>query len=474
MYQLMNYADLGYRSGITDYKTKIDMNVLFMNCLKDISNNNTASAQQSTCTPLFSKLLLGINKLSPFDSRELYSDITYLDPIRFYMDRTDVKIVLAINASSQYRNCDNLTYTNFLPEFFKKIPDQFLPNMLKNNYRVLLYNAQFDLRVDTFGTSEYLRYMEWEGRSVFNSMKQTLFKDTTSVYGQFKSHLGLSHMVIYGAGHIAARSAPKQTLSMVNRFIGPTQNLCDIYSPNCLDLAYTCPGNCTSHGLCLSKFTCQCLPGYSGNDCSVGQFPIVVHTPRTFSGTVFGKDINIFQLEIRGADSLLDANISLTRTSNIGTPYIYLSIFGKNLLPTPDQVRALVYQKVFDDSFGVVSDYGFLYVNNTIDPNKKIIVTNLQLIRGSQNYLTIVIFNSDDVVTDYQFDITIEAGSGLFELTAVLTTLVIFLCLVVIFQAFLIIAGCQVVSEAKETLSPRNQRRESQLIERLINENEFK
>ena len=458
MFQFLNYPDLGYLRGITDYRTKIEMNLLFLECLKDINANNTVGATQNTCQPLFSRLLLGTNKLSPFDTRELYSDTTYFESIRPYVERDDVKAALKLNQSSIYRNCDNTTFSNFLPEFYRKTPDNFISNILKNNYRVLLYpffinssyNGQFDLRVDSYGTNEYIRYMNWEGRPVFNSMKQIVFTDSFRNYGQFKSHLGFTHMIVYGAGHIAARTAPKQTLSMINRFIGPTQNLCDQFSPNCVDRAYTCPGNCTSHGTCLSKFSCKCSPGYSESDCSIGRFPLNIKANQKFYGTVFGKDVNIFQYEIIGADSLLDVSILFKRTSNIGTPYIYLSVHGENFLPTTDQFRSLVNQKIIDDSFGVIQDYGFMHVNNSNDPNKEIFAKGLQLIRGTRNFLTLVIYNSDDFVTDYSFDIITDAAYGIIQLSAVMTTCLIFVCIIVVFQAVLILAGCQVVSEYKD------------------------
>jgi len=86
------------------------------------------------------------------------------------------------------------------------------------------------------------------------------------------------------------------------------------------------------------------------------------------------------------------------------------------------------------------------------EPNKEIYARGLQLIRGSKNYLTVAIFNSDDFVTDYSFSITISAGSGVIQLSAVMTTLVIFVCLIALFQTFVIVAGCQIVTEAKDTL----------------------
>jgi hypothetical protein len=316
----------------------------------------------------------------------------------------------------------------------------------------LLYSAQFDLRVGVLGTVEYLRYMNWSGRSVFNSMKQTLFSSGDgAVVGQFKSYLGLTHMTIYGASHIAPRTAALATLTMVSRFIGPTQNLCETSLPNCMDRAYECPGNCSSHGSCF-KYTCACIGGYTSQDCSIGTFAHDVKSESVFSGTIVGKDVNIYRLKLFGVDTMLNAYVTLTRTSDIGTSYVFVSAHGADDIPTDDQIRNLVYSKMLQDTLGAVVNYGFTFMNTSAEPIKITNAKGMQLIRGAPNVLTIVVYNSDDFVTTYNLRVRTEVGSGEIRLLGVFTTLCVFVGLIVISQLFLLISGWQIVKEAKNTV----------------------
>ena len=113
------------------------MNILYEQCKVDISQNNYIKAQYQTCTPIFTQKLIGSTNLSPYDTKKPL-DTNYFEHIRRYLDRSDVKTALSINSFSNYHNCDNVTFINFLPEFHQKIPDDYIPNMLKK-YRVLLY-----------------------------------------------------------------------------------------------------------------------------------------------------------------------------------------------------------------------------------------------------------------------------------------------------------------------------------------------
>jgi carboxypeptidase C (cathepsin A) len=446
------YADLGYTSGIVDYRNRVEMNILYSQCIKDVQSGNYKAAHNTSCTPIIFDKLVGINGLSPFDTREVSTTQNYFDSIATYLNRVDVRVALSVNTlSSNYVNCDDTTFQNFIPDMFQGVSNGSLPNMI-SGMRVLLYSAQFDLRVGVLGTVEYLRYMNWSGRSVFNSMKQTLFSSGDgAVVGQFKSYLGLTHMTIYGASHIAPRTAALATLTMVSRFIGPTQNLCETSLPNCMDRAYECPGNCSSHGSCF-KYTCACIGGYTSQDCSIGTFAHDVKSESVFSGTIVGKDVNIYRLKLFGVDTMLNAYVTLTRTSDIGTSYVFVSAHGADDIPTDDQIRNLVYSKMLQDTLGAVVNYGFTFMNTSAEPIKITNAKGMQLIRGAPNVLTIVVYNSDDFVTTYNLRVRTEVGSGEIRLLGVFTTLCVFVGLIVISQLFLLISGWQIVKEAKNTV----------------------
>ena len=128
---------MSYYDGIVDYRTKVEMNDLYRQCLDDLEKKNWMSAQQKSCIPLFYNKIIGSSKLSPYDSRVLFKDADYAKPIRVYLERNDVRNALKIHDSSVYHNCFDQIFYNFIPEFHQDVPDQIIPQMLSKT-RVLL------------------------------------------------------------------------------------------------------------------------------------------------------------------------------------------------------------------------------------------------------------------------------------------------------------------------------------------------
>jgi hypothetical protein len=101
------------------------------------------SAQQKSCIPLFSEKIIGTSKLSPYDARVAYKDADYAQPIRVYLDRSEVRTALGIHGSSVYHNCDNSTYYAFVPEFHQSVPETLIPQILASSTRILLFGIHF-------------------------------------------------------------------------------------------------------------------------------------------------------------------------------------------------------------------------------------------------------------------------------------------------------------------------------------------
>eukprot|EP01080_Neovahlkampfia_damariscottae_P011818 gene11818-5149_t len=445
------YSDMSYYDGIVDYRTKVEMNDLYRTCLYDLENKNWMSAQQESCIPLFSKKMIQSSDLSPYDLRVLYKDADYAKPIRLYLDRTDVRTALNIHGSSVYHNCDNTTFYGFIPEFHQDVPDHILPQMLSKT-RVLFYDGQFDLRVGVVSTSEYLRTLNWTGRAIFNNLRQNIFRieNENTPLGQFKTYAGLTQLMIYSAGHVSPRDAPVAAYEMFSRFISPTANLCPVSQPNCIEqnLNY-CPQNCSSHGICLtgkneSNPQCSCYPGYFGKTCTTGYFNHeVTHSGRTFKGLINGKEMNIYQFEFIPTETLINIFVSLKLKSRTGTPYLFMSIKEKKDALSFHEARKLVDNKILDDVYGSVKDYGFMFVNNSNGPVKTISVLEAKLTRLSPNVITLVVYNSNDFICEYDLNIKSENGGGRTSLSIILTGSIFIIVFIIFIEVALLMASRQ-------------------------------
>jgi vitellogenic carboxypeptidase-like protein len=117
------------------------------------------------------------------------------------MNTDEVKAALHIDSDLQFTLCSSTLFDRFLVEFQKNYVN-LVPHLLKK-YKVLVYNGQFDIRCSVLGTNEWVRLLEWDGKSTFNYMDHEQYKIGNTTRGLFKSHKNLLQSIIYGAGHLA-------------------------------------------------------------------------------------------------------------------------------------------------------------------------------------------------------------------------------------------------------------------------------
>jgi len=93
-----------------------------------------------------------------------------------------------------------------------------LPDLLKN-YRVMNYNGNFDLICNQAGTSEWTSQIRWPGRDAYNHAKNHTWIVDGKVAGYWKEGGGLSHIIVYNAGHMSPFDQGRNTQSMLYSFI---------------------------------------------------------------------------------------------------------------------------------------------------------------------------------------------------------------------------------------------------------------
>lgn len=461
--QYSAYPKFGYYQGITTYRTLIDHNLRYIQCKKHILARNWRGAESSSCTPLYLDLL-SRTQLSGFDSRRSISYTLYLGQLVDYFDRDDVLVALNISRNSFYNNCLNDTFAAFTNEFHKEIPSYMLPTML-NRSQVLIYSSQFDFRSSSIGINEYLKNLNWTHRTKFNNLPQNLFSDFIKVFGQWKSFGNLTYLNLYGAGHMSGAEQPYATQIMIERFM--TNGLLCV--PPCAART-ACSNNCSSHGVC-SGGNCRCFNGYSGDDCSNFLAPISIFPSnyREFVGLIYGKDFNVYQLSLdRPTDATISAEIILDRTSDFGAPYIFFRSEG---LPFPsiDQVRNDLLQKIEDHEFGEINDFGYQFLNTSRERRIILAPPLVNILRGSPNILTLIVFNSEDFTLSYKLSIRLQPGQYNFSDTGLFFGLNILVLSFIFFQIVLVLSFCKVTNEAK-LLGPLKNQNELLLHDAPINE----
>jgi len=87
-------------------------------------------------------------------------------------------------------------------------------NVLKNQYKILVFSGDTDGAVPTYGTERWIEALNWD---VKEAWKPWLID--WQVVGYKKHYDGLDFVTVHGVGHMAPQWARMEVTSMINGFI---------------------------------------------------------------------------------------------------------------------------------------------------------------------------------------------------------------------------------------------------------------
>ena len=94
----------------------------------------------------------------------------------------------------------------------------YLPYIL-NNIRVLIYNAQDDLIVNTPGTEAMIKTIDWSGMADFQKSTRQVWKVNNAVAGYGMRSGNMNFVLVLKAGHMCPHDQPINSRDMVYRFV---------------------------------------------------------------------------------------------------------------------------------------------------------------------------------------------------------------------------------------------------------------
>ncbi|CAG8755592.1 33220_t:CDS:2, partial [Racocetra persica] len=188
------------------------------------------SKSSEDCTNAFSQCFstmidpltsAGINYL---DIRQHCSGIacypTFLD-IFAYSNSTNVKTELGVDPSFSFQLCNTAVNSTFVNSGDWMLPfDGYIPSLLENNIRVLVYAGDADYLCNWLGNDAWTKALNWTGAASFNNANITQWITATGTYsGDVRTSNGLTFLKIFNAAHMAVHDQPAASLDFFNKWI---------------------------------------------------------------------------------------------------------------------------------------------------------------------------------------------------------------------------------------------------------------
>jgi len=133
-----------------------------------------------------------------------------------------VKEILGADPNVEWTGCVGIVYS----DFFNDISQSYASNVTYiltqkvYNIKVLLYNGQDDVIVNTAGVQLYIRNLKWIGLPKFLTAPKNTWTDTTGyVIGNYQSYSRLTFCNVNKAGHEVPSYQPWSARNMLQNFI---------------------------------------------------------------------------------------------------------------------------------------------------------------------------------------------------------------------------------------------------------------
>lgn len=145
------------------------------------------------------------------------------DPLTAWLNSSDVKLNFSINPSNfNWVSCNNSMYYNFYDDISRSYKANI--SYLLDHTRVLLYNGQNDIIVNTPSAENWIYSLNWGKSSQFlKSQKQNWVVNNT-VVGTVKILHPLTFVYVKKAGHMVPTDQPVNSLNMMRRWINNDTN----------------------------------------------------------------------------------------------------------------------------------------------------------------------------------------------------------------------------------------------------------
>jgi len=216
--QLASFSDYAFSTSNLDDRSRNQVLVY-----EHIAREAIKAGNYSGATAVFDQLTEYITDLN--DGVSPYNFEVYTGEDSHYpgwLNSAEVKRAYGVDPSVSFKDCVDQTYMDFYPDISYSYIGNYsylLTQTIIPNFRVLLYSGQNDIIVNTVGSYNFIKSINWSGNQGFINSKKKLLTADSKVIGNFKTYKALTFAVIYNAGHMVPTDQPKSAKVMLDKFI---------------------------------------------------------------------------------------------------------------------------------------------------------------------------------------------------------------------------------------------------------------
>eukprot|EP00163_Fabomonas_tropica_P009241 TRINITY_DN19032_c0_g1_i1.p1 TRINITY_DN19032_c0_g1~~TRINITY_DN19032_c0_g1_i1.p1 ORF type:complete len:455 (-),score=136.70 TRINITY_DN19032_c0_g1_i1:309-1673(-) len=207
------YADFAFNTGLVDEKQR-DAIYKVQEKIKDNINNKHFNTAWGEWNGLINSVMRDAGRPNSYDIRSYTSfDIK---PAGAFFNSNRTLSRLPVNGH-RYRACNHQAYHKLEADMMKSVKHLF-PALL-DEYKVVLYNGQFDFVISVPATSKFISTIDWPGRTEFAEAPRKVWRVNGKPAGLVRTARNLTQIVMLGAGHMVPYSQPLNAYRLMKRLV---------------------------------------------------------------------------------------------------------------------------------------------------------------------------------------------------------------------------------------------------------------